>query len=138
MADMTPDFRLDYDYLSQLLDTDGQPVAYKVRTSTKAKLLEIEGTANTPPDVSTYTKVSLRVRVSGTRKANITARHVNIYRTQGDSPNILVIRRKIVIFDPSLFYKALSLSKPTISYEDQTDWFLDGGRPETYNLPQSS
>lgn len=111
--------------------TDNQ-VAY-LRTSAQVLLLTIDGTPNVSVEGTTKNS-DIPIRVTGTRKYGIVARHIVLGRITGTSPNQFISRRTIPIFDPELFKVAISSVGITYSYEGQDDWKLVSAHNERYNL----
>jgi hypothetical protein len=104
-----------------------------VRTLTGATALVIGGTANaeaTEAEPNTF----IPIRVSGTRKYGITARHIIIGKVLGATPNQYVQYRKVVIFQIDLFAQFLSSIDDTITYDGTSGWYLVGGSQERYHL----
>jgi len=121
-------------YETNLFAPDGTThLVSHVRTSANAKLLSIEGDTNDPPtEVDPTTTVP--IRVSGTRKYGVTARHLVLSRLVGSSPNQYRIYRKVVIFTNDYFVQALSKLGQTVEYETFDDWAIVGGIQERYHL----
>ena len=111
-------------------DTD--EVISVVRCSPLATGLTVGDYTNTPPsgDVNS----SDVIRISGTRKLGITARHLVIYRLAGASPNQYREYRRVPIFQISNFNAILSNPPGTITYQSLDDWILVGGLHERYHL----
>jgi hypothetical protein len=110
------------------------PLAAYIRTSPVTRTLIIEGSPNIPPAGITTINSNVPIRVTRKRAYGITARHIVLARLGGTAPNQYNIYRKIVIYDPILFYEAISALNNTFSYEGQTDWALVGAQNETYHL----
>jgi len=112
--------------------TSDNQVAY-LRVSANVLALTIDGTPNVPV---TGTELNSRVpiRSTGKRKYGIIARHLVLGRIAGTSPNQVIIRRTVPIFDPDLFKVAISAPAVVFSYESQSDWKLVSARNEVYNL----
>lgn len=101
--------------------------------SSQAELLTVVGVPNVPPE-GAEPNTSIPVRVSGTRKYGITARHIVISRIAGTAPDQYRVYRRIPIFDPTFFSSILSEFAETVEYESLSDWTVVGGQAERYHL----
>lgn len=115
-----------------VLPGDTDEVISVVRCSPAATALTVGDYTNTPPsgDVNS----SDIIRISGTRKLGITARHLVIYRIAGTAPTQFREYRRVPIFQVSNFNAILSNPPGTITYQSLDDWILVGGLHERYHL----
>jgi len=121
-------------YVSNLDEpADDTPIVGVIKVGGNTTNLNISGTQNTVPD-GTAQNTTIPIRVSGTRRYGITARHIVIYRLVGTAPNQFRNYRRIVVPDPAKFVEYLSDIPSSIEYEGQDDWILVGGRGESYHL----
>jgi hypothetical protein len=121
-------------YTTDLISNDGETAIIGiVRCSSQAALLTINGDPNAP-ETGTPANSQFPIRVSGTRKFGITARHIVIYRVAGADPNFYRVYRRIPVFTTTFFANALSAFAPSVSYEGLEDWILVGGQNERYHL----
>jgi len=105
-----------------------------MRTTANALALTIDGDANVPPSGEVVNS-QIPVRSSGIRKYGIIARNIVLGRLAGSSPNQLIVRRRIPIFDAELFQATISsLATINFSYEGNSDWKLISAHNERYNL----
>jgi len=104
-----------------------------VRTLTTATELTIGGTANAEA-TEEEPNTTVPIRVSGTRKYGITARHIIIGKVQGTSPTQYVQYRKVVVFQIALFAEFLSSVDETVTFEGTSGWYVVGGSQERYHL----
>lgn len=130
----------DYVYKTQrVTGADGnEPVYQYVRLNPQTITATFGGTANTAPDPTDGLLLADYAHVGRKRTAGVAARLVVIARYVGTAPNLVELRRRIVILDPALFYTIISSPGQAISYQGQTDWILIGNRPETYRLGRSA
>jgi hypothetical protein len=108
-----------------------------VLCQTTAQALSIAGVTNDPPTAEDP-NTSFPIRVTGTKKFGITARHIVIGRLAGASPNQYREYRRIPIFTSVYFDNALSEFAASVEYESLTDWFIVGGIAERYRLNLSA
>lgn len=122
-------------YTTDLLLPDDQATVQvgSVRLSQTSLTLTIDTSANVPDD-GVVVNTTIPIRVTGTRRYGITARHLVIARISGTGTNLFRIYRKIAILSPTLFQSAVSTIGATISYENATDWTLVGAEQERYKL----
>jgi len=120
-------------YESELkLPDDSSNIIARVRVNEQSTLLAVSGTTNDEADGDPNSKIP--VRVSGTRKYGIIARHLVITRVVTTGTDSFRSYRKIVIFQPSLFYTFISTIDSGIEYEGLDDWILAGAISERYHL----
>jgi hypothetical protein len=119
-----------------LFTDSATPIVGLVRTSVLATGLDVGGVTNSETELDQNTSVP--IRVSGTKKYGIIARHIVLYRLAGTSPNQFREYRKVVIFTPDTFVIMLSTPPTSIDYEGITDWILVGGQHERYHLAYST
>lgn len=121
-------------YQSNLLPVGGgDPLVGYVRVSGNVPNLNVDGTTNDPPSGADPT-TRIPIRVSGTRKLGITARHLVLVRLDGTSPNQFRVYRRVIVFTQDLFVTAISAENPTIDFEGIDTWSLAGARAESYRF----
>jgi hypothetical protein len=109
------------------------PLVGYVTVQAAAESLVIGSTTNAPPTTE-EANTTQPIRVSGTKKYGITARHIVIARIGGTTGSTFREYRRIVIFTTALFETALSDLGLSVSYEGLDDWFIVGGQNERYRL----
>jgi hypothetical protein len=120
-------------YQSELVPTgETDPRIGLLKVGINVDSLTIATIANTSP--AGVPNTSIPIRVSGTRKFGITARHVIISRLETIGAGTIRVYRRIPVFDPVVFTEYLGSLSPAISYESQTDWVLVGAKNEAYRL----
>ena len=131
---------VDYVYQTQrVTGSDGsEPVFQYVRLNPQAVSLQYNGTTNSAPDPTAGLLLQDYAHVSRKRAIGVSARLIRIARYVGTVPNLVELRRAIVILTPDLFYQIISAVGGTFSYQSQTDWTLIGNRPESYRFGRSS
>lgn len=121
-------------YETNLFATTGtDPLVGFVLVQAASESLVIGSTTNAPPTTA-EANTTQPIRVSGTKKYGITARHIVIARIAGTTGSTFRTYRRIVIFTPVLFETSLSDLGLSVSYEGLDDWFIVGGQNERYRL----
>lgn len=121
-------------YESNLTIPDGTaPVAGPIRVNPQALLLTVSGVSNSAPEEVDQT-TSIPIRVVGTKKYGIIARHLVLARIVTSGTVSSRVYRRVPIFNPAFFVTALSTFSAEITYEGQSDWYLAGGEGERYHL----
>ena len=124
-------------YQTDLFLEDGATAMFgRIFVSSSVPLLSVEGSTNDVPSEGTA-NILFPIRVSGTKKFGITARHLVIARLQGASPTQSRVYRRIPVFTKAFFDTAMSTIGAPVVYESLSDWFLIGGVQERYRLYQS-
>ena len=117
------------------LDTnpdDATSIVSVVRCNFLTAGLTIAGGSNDVPEADQNS--NLPIRVAGTKKYGITARHIVISRLTGSTttPNTQLV--KVVIFQPSFFVTIISSFNPSIAFNGLEDWKLIGAQNERFHL----
>jgi hypothetical protein len=120
-------------YKTDLTTTDSSgPIVGRVRTLSQTTGLNVDGTPNAEPEEDqSYTSP---IRITGSRKFGIIARHLVIYQLVGTSPNQFRSYRRVPILDPANYVLYISTIPSTIGYEGSNGWILVGGIGEKHHL----
>lgn len=112
--------------------SSGDTTTGLILVDTRAIALNIGGTQNVESAVTVNTAIP--IRVSGSRKYGIIARHVVLSRIEVVDTTSRLVYRRVPIFDPSNFSFYLGQINPSITYEGETDWSFVGAMNERYHL----
>jgi hypothetical protein len=108
------------------------PLIGQIITSPNTELITIGTFSNLAPTADVTT--SIPIRVSGTKKYGITARHLVISRIAGTGTDEYLVYRRVPILKPSVFDTILSSVGLAVTYEGFSDWQVVGGQNERYHL----
>jgi hypothetical protein len=111
----------------------GSQIIGQVRINAAQLAITVEGADNVPPegDVNYLDPI----RVTGTRRYGITARHIVISRIVGtDAASEFRVYRKVVILTSAFFIDIISTLDPAIVYGGFDTWNLIGSSAERHRL----
>lgn len=125
--------KVQYKYECNVLVPDStEPLVGLITTLPVTTGLEVAGATNDEPgaDANTY----IPIRISGTRKFGVTARHLVLYRLVGTGSAARRLYTKVPVLTEAAWELMLSQLAPSITFAGSGDWILVGGIGERYHL----